>query len=128
MNLNAFSKSHFMFIGYILILASAIKCSKKDGNQLRCYKCGQGDYPSCNYFNETEVFITICPKDQKSCLKGWVNRSGGSDSTRKDKEKQTSLQQFVRGCAPIAENICLKQNSGFFYKLLCQRSFQFFII
>ena len=89
-----------MLIGYILILASAIKCSKKDGNQLRCYKCGQGGYPSCNYFNESEVFITICPEDQKSCLKGWVMGGGGGENT------------FNRGCARIAENICLKQNSG----------------
>ena len=102
-----------MFIGYILILASAIKCSKKDGNQLRCYKCGQGGYTSCNYFNESEVFVTVCPKDQKSCIKGWVNGSGGGHNPRRDKEKQTSLQYVTRGCAPIAENICLNQNSGF---------------
>ena len=103
-----------IFIGYILILSSTIKCNKKDGNQLRCYICGRGGFPSCSNFNGSEVFITICPKDQKSCLKGWVNGSGGNSDESEDKEQETSrTYSMIRNCAPIAENICLDQNSGY---------------
>ena len=59
--------------------------------------------------------MTICPKDQKSCLKGWVNGSGGSSGDKKSEHEgtQTALGTYIiRSCAPIAENICLKQNAG----------------
>ena len=104
----------FNFKGYIFIITSTIKCHKKDdGDALRCFKCGQSNFPSCTYFNGSEVFVTICPKDQKSCLKGWVNGSGGSSSDKKSEHegKQTNI---IRSCAPIAENICLNQNAGRF--------------
>ena len=114
----------FNFKGYILIFASSIKCHKKDDSKpLRCYKCGQGNFPPCTYFNGSEVFVTICPKDQKSCLKGWVNGSGGSSSDKKSAHRrtQTSLGTYmIRSCAPIAENICLKQNAGKFFFLFVE--------
>ena len=110
-------------VGCILIFNSTIKCHKKDGDPLRCYKCGQDNFPSCAYFNGSEVFVTICLKDQKSCLKGWVNGSGGSRGDKKSEHegKQTALAtNFIRSCAPIAENICLKQNSGDSLIIICR--------
>jgi len=109
---NPFQLFMKFIIWYIFIITSTIKCHKKDdGDALRCFKCGQGNFPSCTYFNGSEVFVTICPKDQKSCLKGWVNGSGGSSGDKKSEHegKQTNI---IRSCAPIAENICLNQNAG----------------
>ena len=124
-HLTKYLENHYtlIFKGYILIFASSIKCHKKDDSKpLRCYKCGQGNFPPCTYFNGSEVFVTICPKDQKSCLKGWVNGSGGSSSHKKSEHlrTQTSLGTYmIRSCAPIAENICLKQNAGKFLLCIC---------
>ena len=63
----------FVITGQIFIFVAVIKCSKRDGNQLRCYKCGQEGFPSCSYFNGSDVFIIKCPDDQKSCLKGAIS-------------------------------------------------------
>lgn len=104
----------FLFTGHILILSAVIKRSRGEGNQLRCYKCGQQGFPSCKYFNGSDVFIINCPDNHKSCLKGWVNRSGGDNDKQKQHEKENHLTySTILSCAPIAENICLKQNAGY---------------
>ena len=99
---------------YIIILASPITSLRNKNESLKCYKCGGAtDFPSCEYFNGSEIFITLCPYHHKSCLKGWVNRNGGGSDKSENGGKDAELTfNVIRKCAPIAENICLNQNSG----------------
>ena len=107
-------KFYLFFSGYILIFVSIVKSSKREDNQLRCYKCGEGGFPSCKYFNASDVFVTICPHYQKSCLKGWVNGEHRDEGQSEKRGKEMiSMNAVFRHCAPIAENICFKQNSGY---------------
>jgi hypothetical protein len=65
-------------------------------SKLQCYQCGNqqsGTVGHCKQFNATQRFIVDCGPDENACLKGWVSDDGS----------------LYRGCAQIAEDICLLQ-------------------
>ena len=81
-------------LGYIIILVSPITSLRNKNASLKCYRCGGAtDFPSCEHFNGSEIFITSCPYHHKSCLKGWVNRNGGGGDKSENGGKDA--QTFV---------------------------------